>query len=70
MSKGRRAALTIEPATCATRVPAKAALRAKVPAVANAEAETDAADEKTRKNLAPNSTFSSGEVANSLEARF
>ena len=54
-SSGNRAALITEPATCAARVPAIAALLATAPA----DADIVAAEVAALKNLAPNSTLSS-----------
>ena len=59
ISNGNRAALITEPATCAARVPAIAALLATAPAVAAADADIVAAEVAALKNLAPNSTLSS-----------
>ena len=59
ISSGNRAALITEPATCAARVPAIAALLATAPAVAAADADIVAAEVAALKNLAPNSTLSS-----------
>ena len=52
-------ALITEPAMCAARVPAIAALLATAPAVAAADADIVAAEVAALKNLAPNSTHSS-----------